>query len=53
MNNSKIKKILSKIKEIHILIDKNNHKESEKFEKELLTRILRTLEKVLKFLRTK
>ena len=26
MNNSKIKKILSKIKEIHILIDKNNKK---------------------------
>lgn len=52
MNNSKFEKILLKIKEIKLLIDKKKI-EGEKVDKELLQKVLIILEKVLKFIKTK
>ena len=52
MNNSKFEKILLKIKEIRLLIDKKKI-EGEKVDKELLQKVLIILEKVLKFIKTK
>lgn len=52
MNNSKFKEILSKIKEIKLLIDKNKL-EGGKADQELFQKVLIILEKVLKFLKTK
>jgi len=52
MNNSKFEKILLKIKEIKLLIDKKKL-QGEKVDKELLQKVLIILEKVLKFIKTK
>ena len=50
MTNSKIKKILSKIEEIKNKVNSNDQVASEKKKKELNTKILKVLEKTLKYL---
>ena len=50
MTNSKIKKILSKIEEIKNKVNANDQVASEKKKKELNTKILKVLEKTLKYL---
>ena len=53
MTNSKIKKILSKIEEIKIKVNANDQVTGEKKKKELNTKILKVLEKTLKYLEEK
>ena len=53
MTNSKIKKILSKIEEIKNKVNANDQVTSEKKNKELNTKILKVLEKTLKYLEEK
>ena len=53
MTNSKIKKILSKIEEIKNKVYANDQVASEKKKKELNTKILKVLEKTLKYLEEK
>ena len=53
MTNSKIKKILSKIEEIKNKVNANDQVASEKKKKELNTKILKVLEKTLKYLEEK
>ena len=50
MTNSKIKKILSKIEEIKNKVNANDQVASEKKKRELNTKILKVLEKTLKYL---
>lgn len=50
MTNSKIKKILSKIEEIKKKVNANDQVDSEKKERELNIKILKVLEKTLKYL---
>ena len=50
MTNSKIKKILSQIEEIKNKVNTNDQVDSEKKKKELNTKILKVLEKTLKYL---
>ncbi len=53
MTNSKIKKILSKIEEIKNKANANDQVVNEKKKKELNTKILKVLEKTLKYLEEK
>ena len=53
MTNSKIKKILSKIEEIKNKVKTNDQVTNEKKKKELNTKILKVLEKTLKYLEEK
>ena len=53
MTNSKIKKILSKIEEIKNKVNANDQVASKKKKKELNTKILKVLEKTLKYLEEK
>ena len=50
MTNSKIKKILSTIEEIKNKVNANDQVANEKKKKELNTKILKVLEKTLKYL---
>ncbi len=53
MTNSKIKKILSKIEEIKDKVNANDQVATEKKKKEINKRILKVLEKTLKYLEEK
>ena len=53
MTNSKIKKILSKIEDIKNKVNANNQVANGKKNKELNTKILKVLEKTLKYLEEK
>ena len=53
MTNSKIKKILSKIEEIKNKVNANDQFTSENKRKELNTKIIKVLEKTLKYLEEK
>jgi len=53
MTNSKIKKILSKIEEIKNKVNANDQVASKKQKMELNTKILKVLEKTLKYLEGK